>query len=251
MKLFRGLVLFFSLLACWEVVVRLTGAPHYILPGPVEVYQALCQEWTVLLGHMAVTLTEILLGLIIGTTLGCICALIMILSPLLKRWLLPVLVMSQAIPVFALAPILVLWLGYGMASKVAMAVLIIFFPVTSSFYHGMQRTEDDLLELARIMGAGYRSVLRYIVIPNAMPAFAGGLRVAAAVAPIGAIVGEWVGSSKGLGFYMLHANARMQVDKMFAALFLLAVASVVLYFIVDLLLLKIIYWEKPRELYHE
>lgn len=251
MKLFRGLVLFFALLACWEVFVRLTGAPHYILPGPVEVYQALCQEWTVLLGHMAVTLTEILLGLIIGTTLGCICALIMILSPLLKRWLLPVLVMSQAIPVFALAPILVLWLGYGMASKVAMAVLIIFFPVTSSFYHGMQRTEDDLLELARIMGAGYRSVLRYIVIPNAMPAFAGGLRVAAAVAPIGAIVGEWVGSSKGLGFYMLHANARMQVDKMFAALFLLAVASVVLYFIVDLLLLKIIYWKKPRELYHE
>jgi putative hydroxymethylpyrimidine transport system permease protein len=115
----------------------------------------------------------------------------------------------------------------------------------------MQRTESDLLELARIMGGSYTSILRYIVIPSALPAFGGGLRVAAAVAPIGAIVGEWVGASKGLGFYMLHANARMQVDSMFAALFLLAVVSVGLYYLIDLLLLKIIYWEKPRELYHE
>jgi len=250
-RVFRGLVLCISLLLFWEILVRVTGVPHYILPGPVKVFHALCQHWSVLLGHMLVTTTEIFLGLIIGTVLGCLSALTMILSPVLKRWLLPVLVMSQAIPVFALAPILVLWLGYGMASKVAMAVLIIFFPVTSSFYHGMQRTEEDLLELSRIMGAGYGAILRYIVIPNAMPSFAGGLRVAAAVAPIGAIVGEWVGSSKGLGFYMLHANARMQVDRMFAALFLLALASVALYFIVDYLLLKIIYWEKPRELYHE
>ncbi|PHR26813.1 MAG: ABC transporter permease [Desulfotalea sp.] len=251
MKVVRFVVLFLSFVVCWQILVVTTGVPHYILPAPGKVYSALCNEWSVLMPHLLVTSTEIVLGLILGTVLGCLCALTMILSPLLKKWLLPVLVMSQAIPVFALAPILVLWLGYGMASKVAMAVLIIFFPVTSSFYHGMQRTEEDLLELSRMMGAGSSSILRFVVIPNAMPAFAGGLRVAAAVAPIGAIVGEWVGSSKGLGFYMLQANARMQVDKMFAALFLLSVASVGLYFLIDFLLLKIIYWEKPRELYHE
>lgn len=251
MKVVRFVVLCLSFIAIWQLLVQVSGAPHYILPAPARVYIALCHEWSVLLGHLAVTATEIVLGLVFGTILGCLCALTMIVSPLLKKWLLPVLVMSQAIPVFALAPILVLWLGYGMASKVAMAVLIIFFPVTSSFYHGMQRTEGDLLELSRIMGAGYVSILRFIVIPHAMPAFAGGLRVAAAVAPIGAVVGEWVGSSKGLGFYMLHANARMQVDRMFAALFLLAAASVCLYFLVDFLLSKIIYWEKTRELYHE
>ncbi|TKB06946.1 ABC transporter permease [Desulforhopalus sp. IMCC35007] len=251
MKIVRPLLLVVSFLICWHLLVQLTKVPHYILPGPVAVYLAFIQNWSVLLGHMGVTLTEIVLGLLLGTILGCLCALTMILSPLLKRWLLPVLVMSQAIPVFALAPILVLWLGYGIASKVAMAVLIIFFPVTSSFYHGMQRTETDLLELARIMGGGHASILRFIVIPNALPAFGGGLRVAAAVAPIGAIIGEWVGASKGLGFYMLHANARMQVDRMFAALILLAVVSVGLYYLVDFLLLKIIYWEKPRELYHE
>lgn len=251
MSVVRSVILFLTFIACWQLIVFATGAPHYILPAPAKVYHALWQEWSVLLGHLIVTSTEIVLGLVLGTALGCLCALTMILSPLLKKWLLPVLVMSQAIPVFALAPILVLWLGYGMASKVAMAVLIIFFPVTSSFYHGMQRTENELLELARVMGAGYVSTLRSIVIPQALPAFAGGLRVAAAVAPIGAIVGEWVGSSKGLGFYMLHANARMQVDKMFAALFLLALVSVCLYFLVDFLLQKLIYWEKPGELYHE
>jgi len=209
MNILRPLILTAGFLFLWQLLVTLTGAPPYILPGPLPVGHALVDKFPVLLSHLGTTLAEILLGLALGTVLGTSAALVMILSPLLKRWMLPVLVVSQAIPVFALAPILVLWLGYGMASKVAMAVLIIFFPVASSFYSGMQRTEPDLLELARIMGAGPLAVLRTIVIPSALPAFASGLRVATAVAPIGAIVGEWVGSSAGLGFYMLHANARM------------------------------------------
>jgi putative hydroxymethylpyrimidine transport system permease protein len=159
----------------------------------------------------------------------------------------PVLVISQAIPVFALAPLLVLWLGYGMGSKIAMAVLIIFFPVTAAFYDGLRRTEPQWLELARVMDAPLLSVLRQIRIPAALPAFASGLRVATAVAPIGAVVGEWVGSSAGLGFYMLHANARMQIDMMFAALALLAAMALVLYFIVDAGLRRLIFWQPEQE----
>ena len=232
-----------GLITLWQLVVLATGVPPYILPGPLPVARALVAHLPVLAPHMATTVIEILLGLVLGTLLGSAAALTMILSPLLKRWLLPVLVISQAIPVFALAPILVLWLGYGMASKVAMAVLIIFFPVTASFHDGMQRTDRDLLDLARIMGASPTGVLRHIVIPSALPAFAAGLRVAAAVAPIGAVIGEWVGSSEGLGFYMLHANARMQVDLMFAALTLLAAASLTLYFCIDRLLDRLVYWQ--------
>jgi putative hydroxymethylpyrimidine transport system permease protein len=246
MNILRPLILTAGFLFLWQLLVTLTGAPPYILPGPLPVGHALVDKFPVLLSHLGTTLAEILLGLALGTILGTSAALVMILSPLLKRWMLPVLVVSQAIPVFALAPILVLWLGYGMASKVAMAVLIIFFPVASSFYSGMQRTEPDLLELARIMGAGPLAVLRTIIIPSALPAFASGLRVATAVAPIGAIVGEWVGSSAGLGFYMLHANARMQIDVMFAALTVLAVTSLTLYFIVDRLLDRLVYWQ-PRQ----
>lgn len=246
MNILRPLILTAGFLVLWQLLVTLTGAPHYILPGPLPVGHALIDKFPVLLSHLGTTLTEILLGLALGTILGTGAALVMVLSPLLKRWMLPVLVVSQAIPVFALAPILVLWLGYGMASKVAMAVLIIFFPVTSSFYAGMQRTEPDLLELARIMGAGPLAVLTTIIIPSALPAFASGLRVATAVAPIGAVVGEWVGSSAGLGFYMLHANARMQIDVMFAALTVLAVTSLALYFLIDRLLDKLVFWQ-PKQ----
>ncbi len=239
-------ILAIGLIGLWQLLVSLTGAPPYILPGPLPVGRALVAHLPMLLPHLATTIAEILLGLVIGTLLGASSALAMIVSPLLKRWMLPVLVISQAIPVFALAPILVLWLGYGMASKVAMAVLIIYFPVTASFHDGMRRTDPDLLDLARIMGAGPLAVLRHIVIPSALPAFAAGLRVATAVAPIGAVVGEWVGSSRGLGFAMLHANARMQIDLMFAALTLLAMASLLLYFCVDRLLDHLIHWQ-PKQ----
>ncbi len=251
MKFMRLPTLAFGLLCIWQLIVTVTKAPHYILPGPLPVAQAIISHWPSLWLHLQTTLLEILAGLGIGTLLGSCCALTMILSPMLKRWMLPLLVISQAIPVFALAPVLVLWFGYGMASKIAMAVLIIFFPVTSSFYYGMQRTNPDLLELGRIMGAGPVAMLRHIIIPSALPAFGSGLRVATAVAPIGAIVGEWVGSSSGLGFYMLHANARMQIDIMFAALAILAAVSLTLYFIVDAVIVKSLYWENQKELNNE
>ena len=240
------MVLGCGLLLLWQLLVLVTDVPHYILPGPLPVLSAVFSHWSILFGHLKTTLTEIILGIFLGSFLGVTAALLMILSPLLKRWLLPVLVISQAIPVFALAPILVLWFGYGMASKVAMAVLIIFFPVTSSFYYGMQRTEPQLLELARIMGGRPMTIMRFIVIPSALPAFASGLRVATAVAPIGAVVGEWVGSSGGLGFYMLHANARMQIDVMFAALTMLSGVSLLLYFVTDIAMEKLIFWESNK-----
>ena len=248
MTALRLILLAAGLIGIWQMLVIITQVPPYILPGPLPVAQALIEQWPVLLKHLRTTAFEIIAGLLIGTLLGTSCALTMIISPLLKRWMQPVLVISQAIPVFALAPILVLWFGYGMASKIAMAVLIIFFPVAASFYQGMRRTNPDLLELARIMGATRLAALRHIVIPSALPAFGAGLRVAAAVAPIGAVVGEWVGSSSGLGFYMLHANARMQVDVMFAALAMLSLTALFVYFSVDYLLDKIIYWEPTKGL---
>jgi putative hydroxymethylpyrimidine transport system permease protein len=247
MKILRLAILGCGIVAIWQAVVWLTHVPPYILPGPVQVARAMGHHAEVLLSHTATTTLEILMGLVLGTLCGGFSALSMIASKVLKRWLLPILVISQAIPVFALAPLLVLWLGYGMASKVAMAVLIIYFPVTAAFYDGLRRTEPQWIELALVMGASPWSVLRQIRIPAAMPAFASGLRVATAVAPIGAIVGEWVGASKGLGFYMLHANGRMQIDAMFAALVLLATVALVLYFSVDCLMSRVVYWQHEEK----
>jgi len=233
MRILRPAIIFLGLIGAWQIVVLATGAPHYILPGPARVARALIERWPELLGHAGVTALEIVLGLALGALLGCVSALIIASFRPARRWLLPVLVVSQAIPVFALAPVLVLWLGYGLASKVAMATLIIYFPVTAAFFDGLRRTEPGWLDLARTMGGSRAAILRHVQIPAALPALSSGVRVATAVAPIGAVVGEWIGSSAGLGYMMLQANARMQVDVMFAALFLLAVFAVGLYAAVD------------------
>ena len=232
-----------GLLLLWRALVWATGAPPFILPGPEAVALALARHAGQLLPHAGLTLAEILLGLAIGAALGAFAALTVAHVRPARLWLLPLLVASQAVPVFALAPVLVLWLGFGMASKVAMAVLIIFFPVTAAFYDGLARTDPGWLDLARSMGASRWRVLLRLRIPAALPACASGLRVATAVAPIGAVVGEWVGASAGLGYLMLHANARMQVDLMFAALLVLAALALALYFTVDRLLRLAVPWQ--------
>jgi len=248
MNLFRPLAIFLGLIGVWQFVVWATGAPHYILPGPARVARALIARWPELIGHAGVTALEIVLGLALGALLGCVSALVIATFRPARLWLLPVLVVSQAIPVFALAPVLVLWLGYGFASKVAMATLIIYFPVTAAFFDGLRRTEPGWLDLARTMGGSRAAILRHIQIPAALPALSSGVRVATAVAPIGAVVGEWVGSSAGLGYMMLQANARMQIDVMFAALFLLAIFAVGLYAAVDAGLRRALPWQAEASL---
>lgn len=242
--LWRGLLTLAGLLLTWQLVVMLGRLPPYILPGPGAVAASLWRNAGSLLGHAGVTALEIVLGMLLGTLLGCGSALALGYSRRARRWLLPVLIGSQAIPVFAIAPLLVLWLGYGMGSKIAMAMLIIYFPVTANFYDGLRHTPQGWLDLARVMLPEYRrwAVLRHIAIPAALPALASGLRVAAAVAPIGAVLGEWVGSSAGLGYLMLHANSRMQIDLMFAALLVLAALAVGLYFTVDAGLKRLLPW---------
>lgn len=239
----RPITLTLGLLALWQAGVWISDAPPYILPGPISVGEVLVAKAGLLAYHAGVTGAEILLGLFFGTVLGAISAILIATFRPVRRWLMPVLVMSQALPVFALAPLLTLWFGYGMASKVAMATLIIFFPVTSAFHDGLRRTVPGWLDLARTMGAGRMAVLRVIRLPAALPAFGSGLRVAAAIAPIGAVVGEWVGSSAGLGYLMLNANARMQIDTVFAALAVLATLSLLLYVVVDRGLQRLLRWQ--------
>ncbi len=243
----RVLVVLLGLLLAWQLVVWLTGIERFLLPSPLAVSVALVDRAGLLAGHAAVTLLEILLGLLLGTLFGSASALSMAYFRPARQWLMPLLVISQAVPVFALAPILTLWLGYGLAPKVVMAALIIYFPVTAAFYDGLRRTEPGWLDLARTMGASPWAVLRHLRLPAALPAFASGLRVAAAVAPIGAVVGEWVGASSGLGYYMLHANARMQTPAMFAALFVLAVMAVTVYFALDALLRRALPWQPDSD----
>ncbi len=240
----RGIIVGCVLLLAWEAIVLLAAPPRYILPGPGATILRAIDQAPLILGHAWVTAAEMLLGLLLGVGVGLLTALAMAYWARAYRWLMPALVASQAMPVFALAPILVLWLDYGMSSKVAMAGLIIFFPVTAALLDGLRGVDPGWLELARSMGASPWRTLFHIRLPAAIPAFASGLRVAAAVAPIGAVVGEWVGSSAGLGHLMLHANARLQTDLMFAALLALILLAAALYFGLDMALRRAEAWAR-------
>ncbi len=231
-----------GLLAIWQMIVVVFSLPHFILPGPLRVFTSLYVNAAYLGGHAAQTLAEIILGLILGTCLGIITGLAMIRSRWAQRLVFPAVLVTQALPVFAIAPLLVLWFGYGIASKVIMATLIIYFPITSAFYDGLRRTDPALLDLGQIYGATRWQSLFHFRLPSALPGLSSGLRVGASLAPIGAVVGEWVGSSSGLGFVMLHANARMQTDLMFAALIILAVLVVVLRSLTETLTRRMVFW---------
>lgn len=237
----RGLMIFVGLILLWWLVT-LSAIPAFLLPSPIAVASALCQGRAFLAYHSLITASEVLAGLVLGVLLGSLLAILMIVSPRLQRWLMPLVLTSQAIPVFALAPLLVLWFGFGISAKVAMAVLVIFFPVTSTLFDGLRRVNQDYLDLARTMGASGWAQLRHVRLMAALPAFGSGLRMAAAVAPIGAIIGEWVGSAGGLGYVMLNANARMQTDQCFAALFILVLMTVLLWMAVDTLIHRLINW---------
>jgi len=218
-----------ALVALWQGAVWLFALPPFILPGPVRVLEALHANAALIARHAAITSAEVALGLLFGVALGAATAVGLAASPLARALVRPALVATQALPVFALAPILTLWLGYGIASKVLMAVLIIYFPVTSAFFDGLMRTPAGWLDLGRTMGAAPRHMMWRVRVPAAIPALASGLRLAAVYAPIGAVIGGWVGAAGGLGYLMLLANGRAKTDLMFAALVVLAVLTLVLY----------------------
>lgn len=241
---FRGLIVFTGLLCLWQGIVWIFHLPPFILPTPIAVFKTAYLRADLIATEAIPTIIETLLGLLLGVLFGSIAAITMAYFRRLNMWLLPLLIISQAIPTFALAPLLVIWFGYGMASKIATTIIMLFFPINSSFLDGLRRTNTGWLDLAKTLHVKRWRVFWHIRIPAALPHLASGLRVATVVAPIGAVVGEWVGASQGLGFLMLNANARMQIDLMFAALFAIIIFSLILYFAIDTFLRFTIWWEK-------
>ena len=202
----------------WQLAVTALQIPRFLLPGPLAVAQAMIDGRAALARATLTTLAEIAAGFAIGACLGVLLALAMGLLAPLRRALMPLMTLSQTVPIFAFAPLLTLWLGYGIAPKIAIVALMVFFPVASAFGDGLLRTPRVFRELADSMGATPLEAMRIVRIPAALPDLASGLRIAAAYAPAAAIVGEWVGGSRGLGALMIQSSGRMKIDAMFAAL---------------------------------
>lgn len=231
-----------TLLVVWLAIVWLWSPPRYILPSPWDVLVAFQRQPFYLLSNAVVTLSEIVAGFALGALLGAATALGVAALPRVGRLIWPIVLVLQAFPVFVLAPLLVLWLGFGMTSKVVMATLIIFFPVASAFADGLRRVDQDILDATALTDATHLQTLLHVRVPLALPSLVSGLRVAAPLAPLGAVVGEWVGASAGLGFVMIQANARMQTDIVFAAMAILAAITLLLRYAVDLFAPRLTPW---------
>jgi putative hydroxymethylpyrimidine transport system permease protein len=230
-------------LGIWEVVCRMGGIPDFILPPPTLIFAVAVGQAALLLPHAAATLVEILAGIGLALAVAVPLAVAMHARPAVESALAPFLIASQAVPVFALAPLLVVWLGYGLASKVLMAALIIFFPITISLLEGFKSCDRDYRILFELMGAGPLQALRRLYWPWALPYFFAGLKVGVSVATIGAVIGEWVGAQQGLGYLMIQANARLKVDLVFAAILWLSLMGVGLWALVGVIEKRCLWWK--------
>lgn len=222
--------------------------PAYMLPSPVDVVRAFVDNFSIMMKQASVTLQETVYGLAIGIVIAFVVAALMDRFAILYKAIYPVLVVTQTIPTIAIAPLLVLWMGFGMAPKITLVVITTFFPIAIGLLNGFENVDPDAVNLMRSMGAGRFQIFRYVKLPNATASFFSGLRVSAAYAVVGAVVSEWLGGFEGLGVYMTRVKKAYAFDKMFAVILFISAISLVLMGIVVLLERAAMPWVHKKEI---
>ncbi len=230
-----ALVLAVALLAIWQLYVQASQVSPSFLPSPISVVVALGNNWSIIYANTLPTLLETVLGLTIATLLGLLLAVLLDVSGWVRRAVYPLLVTSQTIPMVALAPLLLIWIGYDIRSKLIVVILYCFFPIAVSCADGLASVEPDMINLLRSMKASRWQILWMVRLPAAMPSFFSGLRIAATYSVVGAIFGEYVGAESGLGIYMQRATNSFATAQVFAAIVVTAALSLALFGLVSLI----------------
>jgi putative hydroxymethylpyrimidine transport system permease protein len=232
------------LIAGWQALAKLGHVQNYLLPAPSEVASALWRDRDLLAPDMWVTAREVLLGFGLALAIGVAIALVLHLSPVLRRAAYPLVVASQAIPVVVIAPILVIWFGFGMTPKLIVIALICFFPVVVNTLDGLQGVDRDQVKMMRTLGASRLALLRRLELPSALPFMFSGAKVAVAVAVIGAVFGELVGSDAGLGHAIQVGTAELETARVFAAVLLLSLMAIALFGLLALVERRAVPWAR-------
>lgn len=232
------------LLSLWQGICSFHIVPGYMLPSPIAVVKALIEDFPLLMYHAGISLSEAFLGLGLAVLLSFALAFLMERFPLLYHAFYPLLVITQTIPSVAIAPLLVLWLGYEMTPKVVLIFLMTFFPIVVGLLDGFRTADEDAVKLLRVMGASHRQIFFQIRLPSSLPHFFSGLRIATAYAVVGAVIAEWLGGFGGLGVYMTRVKNAYAFDKMFAVIFLISIVSLLLIGGVRLLQHAAMPWEQ-------
>lgn len=241
------IIVFAGLVMIWEFVVVAGIVERFMLPSPTDIVKTLASEFPILAGHTVVTLFEALSGLVIGVVLGSVAALLMDRFPRFKASVYPLIILTQTVPTVAIAPLLVLWLGYEMMPKIVLITLTTFFPIAIGLYGGFQSVDKDYVDLLKSMNAREVDVYKYLKIPSALPEFFSGIRISTAYALVAAVISEWLGGFSGLGVYMTRVRKSYSFDKMFAVIIVISVLSLLMMKFVNILERKIIIREEEDE----
>lgn len=229
-------LLLLVLLVSWESIVTLGWVPSFIIPAPSSIVRALFNNRQLLLGqHLIATLEEVSLGFMLSVIGGIILATAMHIFRSIEKAFYPFLIISQTIPLIALSPIFIMWFGYTLWSKVAVVFLTAFFPIVVSTYDGLKKGDPDYAELLMTMGANRWDILRKIEIPMALPSFFSGLKLSIVYCVVGATIGEWLGGTKGLGYFSRRMSSNMHTDAMFASIFMLSLLGIFLFMMIVIL----------------
>ncbi len=235
------------LLVIWEYTVRWRSIPDWILPGPLQIARTFAENAPMLTKHAQTTLTECLAGFAIAIAFSFVIAFLMDELPLVKKAIYPLVIASQTIPIVSVAPLFIIWFGYGILPKIIVVVLVCFFPIAISLLGGLAAVDKDYLELFRSMQATRLNIFRMVKLPLALPSFFSGLKISAAYSVMGAVIGEWLGAKQGLGglgAYMTLAQRSFQVDRVFAAILAVTVCSAALFALVCLIEKITIPWNR-------
>ena len=240
-----ALIIVFGILVVWEAYVRIFDVQTWLLPAPSAIGVALVEDAGLLWRHTRVTLSEIIVGFGLALASGVLLATAIGMSRTLERALYPFIIASQTIPIIVIAPMLLIWVGYGLAPKVIVVALISFFPIVVNMVDGLKSVDRDMVNLMRTLGAGRRQIFFKVQVPTSLPYLFSGMRVAIAVSVIGAVIGEWVGSSEGLGYLMLRSKPQFLTERVFASIVILSVMGIALFGSVGILERIVIPWRRP------
>jgi ABC-type nitrate/sulfonate/bicarbonate transport system permease component len=242
-----SLSLLLALLVIWQLVCSLKLVPPFLLPSPISVVRAFAVDFVPIMGHAAVSLAEAFAGLFLGVAGAFVLAILMDRSDYLYQALYPIILITQTVPTVALAPLLVLWMGYGPAPKIVLVFLVCFFPVAVGLLDGFREADPDTMVLLRSMGANEGQIFLHLKLPGALPRLFSGLRIAVSYAIVGAVIAEWLGGSSGLGVYMTRVRKSYAFDKMFAIIFFVSGLSILLMRLTALLEKKMTPWARQGE----
>ncbi|WP_435236591.1 ABC transporter permease [Psychromonas sp. PT13] len=234
------------LIGIWAFICAENIVPAFMLPSPLDVAHAFIRDFSLLMQHTSVTLVEAFWGLSLGIIVGFIVAVLMDEFNFAYRSFYPLVVLTQTIPTIAIAPLLVLWMGYGMAPKMVLVALTTFFPITIGLLDGFKSADKDMVDLMRAMGAGKLQIFRYIKLPGSMTHFFSSLKISVTYSIVAAVISEWLGGFEGLGVYMIRVKKSYAFDEMFAVIFLISILSLVLMKLIDLLKYTALKWERAK-----